>query len=283
MAPPYLTGNVSYRQDLAVTDVQTIMDNLGLLLVAGTSFPAYTRTAGTVGSTTQTFQSPADASGRQFTISYVRVSATNLAFTLTDGQGRTLTRRCQIAVAGSAINYYCGQFHIVLDWLNGATPEGMYAVMLDESPESQTSHNAWMIGNSSRTAADALDGFWIFGAFFCIRSANTFAGSPTAAFLCPFYEVGLNDASFGAMSRTVAGSNIWWPLIVMGDVTTINVFNIYGRMYQCLSTKISFNPAGSEVSVPIDQSNSVIFRVTNQNPWNPAGGGYKDAMAVRKT
>lgn len=270
MAPPYLTGNVYYAQDVGVTDVNTIITKIVALALAAT--PAWTNpSAGKI-------VSPLDSSGRQMTIQFNRISATNLEFVVTDGQGRTLTKRAQIAVAGSTINYFIGQFHMVLDWLNGATPEGMFAIMLDESPEVQTSHNRWVVATSSRNVADALDNGWQGSTDFVVRSANVFALFQNC-FLYPAYNVNAGGfASAGSQNRTIGGSNIWFPLIQMGDTTAGN-FRIYGRLYQCLNIKGTAVAPASEVSVPIDQSTSVIMKVLQ----SPATASPNDRIAVRKT
>ena len=268
MAAPYLTGNVTYVQLAGVVDVNTILTQLATTLT-GLS-PAWTANGG------NSYTSPIDSSGRQFTIVFSRISATNLQFQVTDGSGRSLTRRAQIAAGGSAVNIYAGQYHLVLDWLNGATPEGIYAIMLDESPELQTSHNMWLIANSSRTSADANDSSWAFGTYWGIRSGGVFASSSAFAFLQPVYNNLSNNASSGTLGRTIGGSNLWCPLIALGD-TSANIFNIFGRLYACLNARLQYSPVGAEISVPIDQSNSAIFRTLNMT------GHVGDLFAVRKT
>jgi hypothetical protein len=273
MAPPFLTGNVYYQQDVGVVDVTTIInDTIAKALAA---VPAWTNpSAGKI-------VSPMDADGRQVSIQFNRISATNLEMVSTDGQGRSATRRAQIAAGGSTVNIYIGQFHMILDWLNSSTPEGLATIMLDESPEVQTSHNMWMVVLGKRTAADAIDGGWVFGAALIVRNANTFVLS-SLGILCPIYNDTSNGNTSGGQSRTQGGSNIWWPIIQMGDFPNANVFNITGKYYQCLAAKDTFNPPDSEVSVPIDQTNTAIFRVLQQPTWVPSGS-YSDRMAVRKT
>jgi hypothetical protein len=267
MAAPYLTGNVTYVQLAAVVDVSTILTQLATTLPALS--PAWTANGG------NSYTSPVDSSGRQFTMAFSRISATNLQCILTDGSGRTLTRRAQIAAGGSTVNIYASQFYLVLDWLNGATAEGIGAWMLDESPELQTSHNMWMTGNSSRTAADALDGAWTFGSGFIIRSGGVFA-LLAGGWMQPVYHNVSNNSTEGTLGRTLGGSNLWVPIIAMGDSVT-NIFNIYGRLYGALNARASFSPIGAEISVPIDQSNSAIFRTLSMS------GNLGDLFAMRKT
>ena len=273
MAPPYLSGLVSYDQDIGVTDVATIITNIKALALAAT--PAWTNPAG------DTIVSPADSSGRQMTIAFSRIAATNLEYTVTDGQARTLTRRAQINAAGSTVNYFIGQFHMVLDWANGATPEGILCCMLDESPEVQTSHDRWVVSTSSRDAANTNDARWMFGSLFVVRSANTFAILVNGV-LAMISEGGNNAPNNGILNRTIGGSNIWCPIISMGD-SSANIYNIYGRLYQCLNMKSIWVAVGAEVSVPIDQSNSVIFKMLQMPSWTAVGQATNDRMAVRKT
>ncbi len=104
----FLTGNVYYHQDLGVTDVNTIITEITTLALA--AVPAWTNpSAGKL-------VSPLDAAGRQFTVQFNRIAATNLEMVLTDPQLRTSTRRAQIAGAGSTINYYINQYGLFLDW-----------------------------------------------------------------------------------------------------------------------------------------------------------------------
>ncbi len=273
MAAPYLTGNVLYAQLAGVLDVQTIINQVTTM--ATTLSPAWTNPmAGKL-------VSPPDGNGRQFTIQFNRISATNLEMVMTDGSARTMTRRAQINAGGSAVDCYVGQFHMILDWLNGSTPEGLLACMLDESPELQTSHNMWMVGNGSRNTGDSLDSFWQYGAFLVIRNAGTFAILLYGA-MAPLWNRTSNNANNGNLGRTIGGSNLWVPLIAMGD-TVANVFNIYGKVFACLGTRLAFTPPGAEVSVPVDQANSSIFRVLNMPTWNPGVTPLGDVMAVRKT
>ncbi len=272
MPQAYLSGSVYYREDVNVTDVQTIMDNVIAMGLAST--PPWTNPL--AGKMT----SPLDADGRQFSVQFTRISATNLEYTLTDGQARTLTRRAQIAAGGSTIHYYLGQFHMVLDWLNSTTPEGILCVMLDESPESQTSHNRWMVSTSSRNAANTNDSGWTFGTLFVVRSANTFAVFTNG--ILGVLVQNQNQANNGMLNRTLGGSNIWTPIIPMGD-SVLNVYNIYGRLYQCLNMKSLWIAIGSEVSVPVDQATSVIFKMLQMPSWTAVGQLTNDRMAVRKT
>jgi hypothetical protein len=271
MAPPYLTGTVYYQQDVGVVDVNTIIASIKALALAAT--PAWTNPGGG-----GTIKSPADASGRQMTIAFTRIAATNLEFTVTDGAGRTLTKRAQIAGAGSTVNYFIGQFHMVLDWMNGATPEGIYCIMLDESPETQTSHNRWVVAASSRNAADALDNGWQCCSIFIVQSANTFALLQNCYLIPAFNAQQAGFASGGLQGKTIGGSNIWFPCIAMSASIAANN-RIYGRLYQCLLVKGTSAGIGVEVSVPIDQSSSVIMKVLQM----PLTGTPNDRFAVRKT
>lgn len=274
MAAPYLTGNVTYLQMPGVTDVASIITQLQTTLL-GLS-PAWTNPmAGQ-------FVSPMDGSGRQMTLQFNRISATNLEMVATDGSARSSTRRAQIAGGGTTINIYAGQFHLVLDWVNVSTPEGLYAIMLDESPELQTSHNMWLVMNGSRTTGDSNDGSWKFGNTFGVRSGGAF-GFLDRAVLAPIFNNTSNNGTNGYLSRTQGGSNLWCPNIQTSDPGAPNVYVIMGRFYACLVTKVTFNAVNAEVSVPIDQANSAIFRVLNLPVWTPGVNALNDTLAVRKT
>jgi hypothetical protein len=255
--PTYLQGNVRYKLDISVTDVQTIIDNVTSEAIALS--PAWTNpSAGKI-------ISPEDTDGRKMTIEFSRISATNLQAVFTDGQGRTSTRRAQIAGGGSNINYYIGQYHMVLDWLNSTTPEGMYAMILDLSPELQTAHNKWMVVNTSRTSADSNDSMWTTDSCVTVRSSDVFATLASKNF-SPIggYQNGGGSGAGGCL-RTIGGSTIWTPILHFAD-TSSGSYRYRGRFYQCLYTQSEYIGTGLEITVPIDEITTGTFKTLNMAP-----------------
>ncbi len=99
------------------------------------------------------------------------------------------------------------------------------------------------------------------------------------AMLAEANNVAVNN---GILNRTTGGSNIWTPIISMGDSTT-NIYNIFGKLYQALNMKSLWVTVGSEVTVPIDSSTSYIFKVTQMPSWTAVGANTQDRIAMRKT
>jgi hypothetical protein len=270
----YLTGNVLYQHDTGITDVQTIIDHIETLATSlvppWTSYPS----AGEL-------VSPIDSAGRQMTLLFSRINATTLQLETIDGASRTSVRRAQINGAGTAVDYYIGQFHMVLDWVNVSTAEGFFAIVLDETPENQTSHDKWLVMNGSRTTGNSNDSNWLFGTAYLVRSGGVFALLSNGLY-APYYVIvgsGTGNAD-GLQSRTVGGSNLWTPLIQAGD-TVSNVYKVRGKYFQCLTAFDTYTSVGAEVSVPIDESTTGIFRVLNMPAWSPAGVNLNSRMAVR--
>jgi hypothetical protein len=264
----YLSGQVSYRNDVGVTDVTTIITNLVALALAAS--PAWTNPSG------NTIVSPADASGRQMTLAFSRISATQLQVIATDGQSRSVTRRANIAGGGSSIFYYLGQFHCVLDWLNGASGEGLHCVMLDETPELQTSHNRWLSVHGIRDGSGSSLGDWFVLYNAIVDSTNAFVEK--FAWLYPQATARAVTHDGLAGFRTPGGSNILYPVIQMGDSTS-GIYKIFGKLYQhliCSATRFSQN---SEFTVPLDDSTTGVFKVL----YVPADGTDQMFLAVRKS
>jgi hypothetical protein len=262
--PTYLTGTVGYHNDPTVTDVQTIINSVTTLVTGLT--PAWSNPG--AGQLT----SPADASGRQMTLVFSRVSATVLQLIATDGQGRSFTQQADIAVAGSSVDYYAGQYHLVLDWLNASSSEGFQLSLLDESPELQTSHNKWLVYYGSRNSAGSYRSLSKVGYIGYIDSTNSFSiGSRIS--LVPQGNPRNNNAGALANTKTQGGSNILYPYIAMGD-SVAGVFKIRGKLYQQLICNGAVFGDGSEFTVPLDDSITGVFKVihvaadTGNNDWS---------------
>jgi hypothetical protein len=269
MAPPnYLNGTTRYRRDVGVTDVTTIITDLTTEATALT--PAWTNLGG------GHLQSPADSAGRKMDLQFNRISATNLEMVGTDGAGRSFTRRAQIAGGGSNVDFYVGQFHMVLDWVNAGTSEGLHAIMLDETPESQTSHDKWLNLHGSRDSSNVATS-WKTGSSGIVR-ASTYAEVVQRVLYALATKRGMFGPASGlALTRTQGGSNVWFPAIQMGD-TVSGTLKIRGKWYQHLLTNQVIFPAGSEVSVPIDGATTAVFRVLNV----PVPTNDYTVLAVRK-
>lgn len=249
--PNYLSGAPGYRNDAAVVDVQTIIDNL-TTLVTGLTPPWTNPGAGHV-------VSPVDASSRKMDLVFTRISATSLQVVATDNNGRSLTRRANIAGGGSSVDYYAGQFHLFLDWLNGATPEFLHLALLDESPELQTSHNKWLRihGNRNSAGADLSNTFAGYSAI--VDSSAAFAEKALAV-LYP-QAVTRNVNNDGKLcTRTHGGANVLYPLIQMGD-TVSGQYKILGKVYQVLFCSSVRFADGAEFTVPLDESTTGVFKV----------------------
>lgn len=273
--PTYLNTNIRYKRDATVTDVQTIINSI--VAEAQAITPAWSNPL------SGKIVSPADADGRQVTVQFNKISATVLEMVVTDGQGRSVTKRANIAVAGSNIDYFTGPYSFYIDWFNAdnSNSEGHYVSLLDLSPELQTAHNKWVVMHGSRLSGGTFQD-WNVGHPAFVNSTGAF-GVVAGSYLYPFgNNRTINNGGIGGgklATRTPAGSNYWYPVIQIGDPVSAGVYRIYGKWFQALLCNSGIFAAGSEVSVPVDESTTGVFRVL-QIQINAAD---KVALAARKS
>lgn len=268
--PVYLQGNFRYKTDNPVTDVQTIINSI--VSEATAVSPAWTNpSAGKI-------VSPADPVGRQVTIQFTKIGTTELEMTATDPGLRSVTRRAKIAAGGTRVNYFIGQFHMAIEIVAGDTGagQGLFTNILDLSPEGQNAHNNWLVVGGSLNSSGTDDGQFGTMYWHTIRSAGSYA----AFFGGSLLPCGLSSGGgigFGCPTRTVSGSNLWWPIVACGD-TVSNSYLIRGKFQQMLYCSANFLNTGTDISVPIDDSTTGVFRILSFHRTDP----HFVYMAVRK-
>lgn len=272
--PTFLSGSpgagFAYREDLGVTDVSTIITNLGALLVAN----GWTLSGGY-------YYSPAD-SGWQINIAMTRTNAYTLSIQLCQGANQTI----QLFAAGiltmpnpwsGAVRYFVGPYHIHLDVDPGnATPQYFYAGCLDLSPEAQNAHTHFAYGNATSTAgatnkADELYAWMIDNVTAAVTQRRTVWSANAGGSI---YNEGL---------MTLNGSRIYRPS-ELWCIPTGGGANAYlaGRQYHCLIVSSAALFQGDEVTVPIDIGVTGVFKVCGGPPTSTSPTTHK-LLAMRKS
>lgn len=284
--PSFLNTDFAYKQDTGVTDVQTIMDDLGTMLTSTlatattgvfTTTQRWSRTAGTAGSTTQAFQSPADARGRYMKVTVIRTSAVRMEFKVEDPTGVILDGEIDIAAGGSTVNILAGPAHVYIEANNSGTWEVARAFMTDPTPETLDACPVYVWASAHRVAAGTTlsngnDCRYWSGRYTGGTGIGTGAVASVAG--CPFALI-IDSTSLGL--RTHAGTDVVLPAGVSLGSSSSDFVNNYhcGKFYQAVWVDQA-NGAGSIIAVPIDAGVTGNFLVTNLITT----GGFK--LAVRK-
>ncbi len=258
-APAFLASSFYFTELAGVTDVQTILDTLATLLKTTNNPPWTEPTAGT-------YQSPVDAYGRCFTMTPVKESVTRLSWVIKDRTGSRMhvetKLQVDIAAGGSAVRIYSGQYHLVIESMNGATRELLMASIIDQAPETPGQPASYIaVWAGYRNAAGAamgngLDSWHVNGATTGPRVLQPLVYSNTSEFLA-------HD-----------GSIIFVPVdICSGALTAI----LYGRLYHFLFSDDAVVP-GSDYTVPLDDSTTGTFR----GLVNLSNGANGFSLSIRK-
>ncbi len=258
-APAFLATSFYFTELAGVTDVQTILDTLATLLKTTNSPPWTEPTAGT-------FQSPVDSYGRCFTMTPVKESATRLSWVIKDRAGIRMHVETKLqvdtAVGGSVVRIYSGQYHLVIESMNGATRELLMASIIDQAPETPGQPASYIaVWAGARNAAGTL-----MGNGFDSWHLNGAATGPRL----------LQPVVYSNASEFLAhdGSIIFAPVdICSGALSAI----LYGRLYQFLFSDDAVVP-GSDYTVPLDDSATGIFRGLT----NVANGANGFSLSIRK-
>ena len=133
--PAHWNSTFRYKETLAVTDVQTIINDLYAELVTN---GGWTCTLGGVGQTPTTFKSPARGDGVFFTLNCTRVTTTRIQYMAYDHMGLLINNQTStqqdIDAAGTTVHYYTGPFHVCVN-AERTTPECWAVGVLDQTPE----------------------------------------------------------------------------------------------------------------------------------------------------
>lgn len=266
--PNWLSGSFNFLETTGVTDVANTITRIVAQATALSGSAAWSNPL------SGKIVSSADASGRSITVQFNKISATNLEMVLTDGSGRTFTRRAQFS-GSMTERIYANQFGVFIDFSNG---EGLWASILDPTPNTLLSHDQWATGHGARTSADALDGnFKAAGAMqLDASSPRVFVAQTMAAVV----QCGSRPQTQNFVGYSYSGSRLWYPFIHHGP-NTAGDNRVRGRVFQCMLVHASEGDQ-SEFSVTVDQSTSVLMKILGF-PTNGTGSSKLNCkMAVRK-
>lgn len=257
--PTYLQPNFNFLETTLQTDVANTITRIKTrALLLGWTNP--------VG---DTIVSPANAVGQQITLAFSRIGATNLQMVFTDSLGRTFTRRAQTA-ASFTERLYFNTYGFYFDSGNG---ELLWATILDLTPDLQNSHDQWATGYGTRTSGDVVDIGNTVAASMQLSSASPRVYTPASATTW-FPRGSLDTLSQQKFSQSL--SRMWYPMVHEGPVVG-TTRRIRGRYFQALAVPSS-EAAQSEITVPLDQATTGLFKVLSQGPH--ANAAF--VMAVRK-
>ncbi len=206
------------------------------------------------------FKSPVDAAGRWHDVMLTRIDQQTLEFRVRDQLGRTIcTRRFQTGTAPFLCNIYSGQFHLIIENVSPGGNAALYSGILDQSPDAQGSHAAYVYGGGWLSATNTNDGY----------------SSVSRCFMYDYGGAAYNDriAVYGNSGTTACmynqnGGRIYRPVETYVKYDSYN-YRVAGRRYQqllCTSELWQF----TRMAVPIDNV-SGLFQVT----CIPANWGYR--------
>jgi hypothetical protein len=207
------------------------------------------------------YKSPVDGSGRFFDLLFTRSTQQKLEMRVRDQNAITVaTRRINMPLTGTwTTRIFTGQYHANIDCLPGsASPETLYAGILDLSPDAQNAHDHYVYGGGRRSTLDSDEGY----------STVNYAGMVDNVTV----QLVQRATTFGAYSGsqallTQAGSRIYRPVEYWAWKTgTSNVMFLAGRRYQAVMVESGMQP-GTKVTIPIDNAMSGLFMITGQGSW----------------
>ena len=261
--PVFLNANFNYLETVGVTDVANTITRIKTrAALVGWSNP--------VG---DTIQSPANVAGQYISLAFSAISATNLQMVLTDNFSRTATRRTQVA-ASFVERLYFTQFSFFFDPGNG---EGLWASILDCSPDNQNSHDQTFAWHGARTAADSLDGNFVTSGSMKLDGASprVYTVSADSVFCQRFMHVG-GVVGRGMVPYSLSSSRLWYPIVQEG-ISSGSQRRIRGRVFGALFVSDT-EAAQTELIVPLDESNTGTFKIL---AFNNGGTRFQGKFAAR--
>lgn len=264
MASPIFNQTPRYFANVSVADVQSIIDDLRVILLAiGWTEPV-----------ANSFRCPTDAVGRYIQLNFTRVLATNLGVTLTDSLART-TPQVRMQISGTVqVRYFYGTSYVYIMNITPATQEFLQAAILVLSPEPENAHNGWAWLNGIRSAADVITGTNRSCINFNFNTGAYATGLTGDRVMIPIANA---YASNQAITMTPAGFRRWWPYIVTG-VDSDGATHIRARLPNTIFICGNIVQFGSRYTVSIDEATTASFEVLGaRDTSNPTG----TAMAVR--
>lgn len=223
--PRIFQSSFYYNEEKGVTDCANIITSLEAILLAQT--PAWTKLSAGV------FKSPVDSAGRFMKLTMTAPAATRLNMLLSDQNGITVCQReLLIAVAGTAINYYTGQYHVYIESLIAPTPSMLGAVIVDPFGYDLNANQNYVMGCGTFTTTGATDNVCnAFDVWFMLES-----GTPAFRSRLRSWGTTADNTSTGMLDfdgnpqvfpydvcNVPNGSRVWIGQIPQFYVTTSNV------------------------------------------------------------
>jgi hypothetical protein len=246
--PVHLNTAYRYKETLAVTDVQTIINDLCVELVTS---GGWTCTLGGSGQTPTTFKSPVRSDGLFWTIKCTRISATRIAYIVNDHSGMLVNNatdtRQDIDAGGTVIQYFTGPFHVCVNSAR-TTPECWYSALLDQTPEPiGTPRPTYVASYGPRDTA----GTWLLGGYYyttwMLKMNDTVYRSGDWGIM--------RKSTDGNSRKTHNGALLCEPL----EFTDTQGW-LMGRLCQAFIVD-STTAFGADVTIPLDGVNTGVFKV----------------------
>jgi hypothetical protein len=187
--PRFLQSTFQFDENLAITNVATIVTNLTTILTGQT--PAWTNPSAGV------LVSPTDPVGRFMKITVTATSATQLNMVVQDQNGISICDR-SFVINGTptTINYYTGQYHCYLESLTGGSGSGEWlaAIMVDPTDYSLEDNQNYVMGGGTRNSGGGADGASFYDQWFMLETgASTLRQRARAVSTAAGLNVGLLD------------------------------------------------------------------------------------------
>jgi hypothetical protein len=265
-APVFLLSSFVYFERQGVSDVQTIIDDIGQQVLNHAS-PAWTNPSAGL------YKSPVDAVGRFFDVLLTRVTQYKLEWRVRDYLANTIcTRRINLPSANLwVVHLWFGENHLEVGVECGsAAPEFLTAGLLDCSPDAQNSHTHNVYGHGSRTSADVADGYATV--IYAVMWDNNAGGAVNTVRLQTFSPQSYGQAAVVTMNGARIYREAAYFALATGETSN---YKIAGRRYQTLICDANL-PHFSRVTVPIDIGVSGTFMVTGQ----ASAGGQRLCMRI---
>ena len=260
--PAFLTSSFFYFERVNVTDVATIISDFQAQVLA--NVPVWTNPLGGV------FVSPVDSSGRFLKVALTRVNATDLTVVVSDQNSIAIaSRMIRIsATNGTQVRIFTGQFHFAIDCNVGtSSPEFVVGGILDESPESQSTHTRYVWATGPRTADGSTytDYHWEY--YSMLDNVTPAFYRRVCMYLAPI-------SGYPSPVIDSLGFFISQP-ILMYTFKDAGAYQYYaGRAYQMVFISSLSGGAGTEITLPVDAGVTGVFKILSGDGYtsSPSNG-----------
>jgi hypothetical protein len=239
--PTFLNTTFRYLSVASVLDVAVIITN----------FRAEVLALGWTEPSANLFKSPVDVDGRFMDILLTPVSTTRLGWRVRNPAALTICdRTIDIDVLGSEVRIFTGLYHAVVENVR-ATREIGQAYLVDESPDTQTSHSNYVVASGYRTSAGVVDALGTTAGILFALDAGV--STSAARVMCL-----VNTAATVVPKLTPSGDQIAAPAEISANMGGVQ--RMIGRLFQVYIADggLAFD---AEVTFPIDTATNAVFKV----------------------